>query len=75
MFLVLRSQLSRANPFYSFNPPPESLKERKSWQRDLNVSKFSNVCRLCGCSSDHSIGGKCAACGKGMAMKIIDYYI
>jgi len=64
VFLVLRSQLSRSNPFYSYNPPPETLNEKKMWEKDADVTKFTNICRLCGCSSENSGGGKCSACGK-----------
>ena len=41
------------------------------WEKDANVTKFTNICRLCGCSSENSGGGKCSACGKGIG---INYY-
>ena len=72
---MLRSQLSRSNPFYSYNPPPETLNEKKMWEKDANVTKFTNICRLCGCSTENSDGGKCSACGKGIGIKSLQLVI
>lgn len=55
-FLVLRSQLSRKNDFFPYEPPVEM----KDWKSELNVGKFVQVCRACGLRGS----AKCSGCGK-----------
>ena len=45
------------------------------WEKDANVTKFTNICRLCGCSTENSDGGKCSACGKGIGIKSLQLVI
>ncbi|KAB7504026.1 Programmed cell death protein 2 [Armadillidium nasatum] len=49
---VFRCQLPRSNKFYSFHPPEEKEEESD----DPNVSLFTKICRICGCSGPKTCG-------------------
>ncbi|KAK0161383.1 hypothetical protein PV327_009859 [Microctonus hyperodae] len=51
---VLRSQLSRDNKFYPFEPP----NEQENWRPDINSTKFTKVCQVCGLLGPNHCG-KC----------------
>ena len=55
-FKVFRSQLCRKNEFYPYESPVET----SDWKVELNVTKFVQICRACGCLGSK----KCSGCGK-----------
>ena len=69
-FLVLRNQLKRENPFYSFHPPPDVDEMRElsieSVSDEFRPKAWSDLCDVCGCRGD-KVCSKCHMaqyCGK-----------
>ncbi|CAH8430442.1 unnamed protein product [Dicrocoelium dendriticum] len=63
-FIVFRSQLSRSNPYYSYEPmetETPSLDLFQSWLQTGNLAcaeRFNSLCPICGCKGDKS----CSQC-------------
>lgn len=60
-FVVLRNQLRRDNPFYSYEPPPEVDPDTDDKDVDEKFTKpkaWASLCDLCGCRG----GKKCSRC-------------
>lgn len=55
-FKVFRCQLPRHNEFF----PSEAPVESQTWKPELNISKYTTVCRACGCPGSK----KCSGCQK-----------
>lgn len=52
-FAVFRCQLPRDNEFYPAVDPPED----PAWKADLDASKYTTLCIVCGCSGKKRCGG------------------